>query len=74
MAAVIQRQMNVSGRSRGAAVNSPDGQTGEAAAELWERLRGLSAVIFLRARGWMRVRLKMCLMEMRSSAAPTLSL
>lgn len=51
MSAVIQRQMNVSGRSRGAAVNSPDGQTGEAAAELWERLRGLSAVILLRAWG-----------------------
>lgn len=49
MAAVIQQQMNVSGRSRGAAVNSPDRQTGEAAAELWKRLRGLSPAILLRA-------------------------
>lgn len=46
MSAVIQQQMNVAGMSRGAAVNSP----GEAAAELWKRLRGSSAAILLRAR------------------------
>lgn len=49
MAAVIQQQMNVSGISRAAAVNSLDRQTGKAAAELWKRLPGLSTAI-LRAR------------------------
>lgn len=50
MAAVIQQQMNVSGISRAAAVNSLDRQTGKAAAELWKRLPGLSTAILLRAR------------------------
>lgn len=47
MAGLTQQRMNLSGTSRSAAVNSPDRQTGEAAAELWRPLQGLSAPVLL---------------------------